>query len=187
MLIFIYIIPYIKINIHEKKTREFIIDSTLNFIISISQIPWVEKEYSEKISNAKTKDEEIRLTIECLEQRARDIDMFIELSMPYLNLGQDKNLKLKNMIKLYRKLELFSKDYDDLERDIKDNANTPTVSLFKKYKNNEKEFQKRISIVSDELFFQFDKNIKNVEINKEALYSIKDMINKKYNQIKSKI
>lgn len=176
---FMYVISELNRVIPDIRYQKLIIDTTLNFIVSLTQIPWLEKEYSGKIAQADTKKEEKKFAIECIKERARDIDIFIKLLILYLNLDKKYSLIFTKAIKNYRALELFSKDYFDIDTDIEDKSNTPTIALFKKYSNRKENFNTIIKDILDELYSE----IKNVQPKDEVIIFLEKLGEEKYKKI----
>lgn len=176
---FLYIISEFNRVFPDLRYQKSLIDTTLNFIVSLTQIPWLEKEYSDKITQASTREEEKKFAIECLKKRARDVDIFIKLLILYLNLDKEYVLTPIKTIKIYRVLELFSKDYFDTNIDIENKSNTPTLALFKKYQDRKEIFNTTIKDILDELY----REIKNITPKDEATIFLERLGKEKYNKI----
>jgi len=176
---FIYI--FLKLNkvIPDSKTRDLVINKTLDFIVMLTQIPWFEKKYSESISKSKSTKIEEKLAIECLRERAKDVDIFSELMILYLGIKKNHARGIIKAVRDYRALELFSKDYFDIDTDIEDESNTPTVSIYKKYKRRRKDFDKRILSVLDRLH----DNLRDNKTDSSAVNFLKDLGKKKYDNL----
>ena len=176
---FLYIMSELNRVFPDLRYQKLLIDTILNFIISLTQIPSLEKEYSDKITQASTQEEEEKFAIECLKKRAKDIDIFIELLILYLNIDKEYALTLTKTIKIYRALELFSKDYFDISIDIESKSNTPAVALFKKYQDRKEIFNRTIRNILDELYSE----IKNITPKDEVVIFLERLGKEKYDKI----
>ncbi len=179
---FLYIMSELNRVFPDLHYQKLLIDTILNFIVSLTQIPWLEKEYSDKITQASTQEEEEKFAIECLKKRAEDIDIFIELLILYLNIDKEYSLTLMKNIKNYRALELFSKDYFDISIDIENKSNTPTVALFKKYQDRKEIFNTIIKNISDKLYLEI-KNITPKDKEDEVVIFLEKLGKEKYDKI----
>ncbi len=180
---FLYIMSELNRVFPDLHYQKLLIDTILNFIVSLTQIPWLEKEYSDKITKASTQEEEEEeFAIECLKKRAKDIDIFIELLILYLNIDKEYSLTLMKNIKNYRVLELFSKDYFDISIDIENKSNTPTIALFKKYQDRKEIFNAIISNISDKFYLEI-KNITPKDKGDEVVIFLEKLGKEKYDKI----
>ena len=168
---------------HDPKHQKIVIDKVFNFIIILTQIPFFERKYSAKITKAKNRAEEKRSAVKCLQERARDVDIFIDFMSLYLKLEKKYSLKISKAIKDYRALELFSKDYYDIKQDLKDKSFTPLVSLFKKYRSKRKVFNRISLAILDELYGNVGQN----DNSDKAIIFLQRLSKEKYNNLASKL
>jgi len=150
--------------IDNSQSRALILDNTFNFIISLTQIPFTEKEYSRKILAAQSLEMERDIAMQCLWDRAQDVNIFTQLLIFYFNIDSSYGEILGKTIRSYRALELFCKDYFDIDTDKKEQSNTPVLSLLEKHGHQKEGLRKVLIDIQDRLYSKLQKNLLQNEV-----------------------
>ncbi len=159
----------------DKSIQKAVTDKALQFIISLSQIPWVEKDFAEKILKSNSDEDEIKNSILCVKERSRDIDLFLDIALMVSGVSGKEADTIRKAVKNYRTLEIFWKDLADIDLDIENNSKTQTVILFEKHGKNET-FRKTLKQIAERLYNEIETlNDKN-----EAVLYIKHLAKEKY-------
>ena len=162
-----------------------ILDTLVLDVLKYTNIPFIEKECSEKIIVAKTQSKEEKEALRCYFARADAIMFYFDL-LDQILLTDKKAFKVvSEMMRLKRAMELVRKDISDIPDDLKNGSVTPVTSFYEKY-GYSKDFEKRVLSIQEKLIdlVKSEKlKLSNVDF-EDAVSYINSLVEEEFNETK---
>ena len=101
-----------------------------------------ENTYFNLIKKEKQIEKIVKYSADLLLCRAMDIDIFVEIALIEKNNKKEENLK--KIAKIFRAINIFKKDIDDIEHDQKNNIETVTINVVNRNDQNFSEYTNKL-------------------------------------------
>lgn len=185
----IYVIEFLRIfSVYSKKTNldvEIFLSIYINKLITLAI---AENFYKREIKKEKNIDIIVEKSADLLICRGMDIDIFLQIGL--LNKKKELNNKnIQNIARIFRAINILKKDINDIEHDIKNNAETIVINIL----NNKKIDFKEYILKLINYFETLQKYNFNLILNKKDKFSLdiannfQKIFNKEKRYIQSKL